>query len=124
MDKLADNRIALWIAELLGRPFAFIQDYDVHGWPQHHFAHLPKPARGMDLYIGEQVLIGIGNGAALVRQHVEGLFSLGVRSVGIDPHPDNVIARRTFQKAGFHETTGPVETRWNRAILMERHAPV
>jgi hypothetical protein len=31
-EKLGDPRIAMWIVELDGRPFAFAQDYDVHGW--------------------------------------------------------------------------------------------
>lgn len=30
-EKLADPRIAMWLASWRDRPFAFIQDYDVHG---------------------------------------------------------------------------------------------
>lgn len=76
----------------------------------------------MDVYIGELDLIGIGHGSSVVRQHVDHLMSCGAPAVGIDPHPENHAARRAFEKAGFKVVGGPVETRWNRAILMERLA--
>ena len=126
--KLADPRIAMWLAEVSGRPFAFMQDYDVHGWSPHHFDHLPAASRGMDLYIGEPDLLGMGHGSRLLRRHVDNLFRGGVPAVGIDPHPENAAARRAFEKAGFKVASGPVDTQWGRAILMERgnpgHAPL
>jgi aminoglycoside 6'-N-acetyltransferase len=121
-EKLSDPRIAMWIGEWRGRPFAFIQDYDVHGWQDHHFGHLPEPSRGMDLYIGELDLIGFGHGVALIRQHVDQLFREGVLAIGIDPHPDSAAARRAYERAGFRVASGPIETRWNRALLMERRS--
>lgn len=121
-EKLCDPRIAMWIVEAGGEPFGFIQDYDVHAWPDHHFGYLPAPSRGMDVYIGEPGFIGRGHGAALIRQHVDELFAGGVRAVGIDPNPDNLAALRAFQKAGFVAVSGPVETQWGRAILMDRWA--
>ncbi len=112
----------MWIAELEHRPFAFIQDCAIADWLPHHFDYLPSGSRGIDLYIGEPALLGLGHGSALVRQHVDHLFSQGVPAVGIDPHPDNSAARRAFEKAGFKAAGGPVETRWSRAILMDRFA--
>lgn len=35
-EQLTDSRIAMWIVEYDGRPFAFAQDDDVHGWRPHH----------------------------------------------------------------------------------------
>lgn len=122
-EKLADPRIRAWIAEQAGRPFAFLQDYLVADWRPHPFDHLPTGACGLDLYIGELDMLGQGHGSALLRQHVEDLFSHGAPAAGIDPHPDNAPAIRAFEKAGFKVTSAPVETRWGRAVLMERHAP-
>ncbi|HEX5377122.1 MAG TPA: GNAT family N-acetyltransferase [Phenylobacterium sp.] len=122
IEKLADPRIAMWLVEQDGRPFAFVQDYDVHGWSPHPFAHLPPGSRGMDLYVGEPPMVGRGHGSRLLRQHVDDLFRRGVPAVGIDPHPDNGPARRCFEKAGFAAVAGPLDTPWGRAILMERHA--
>ena len=100
-EKLAEPRIAMWIVEADGRPFAFAQDYDVHGWPNHPFAHLPPGSRGIDQYIGEPDMTDRGHGSAFVRMHVERLFADGAPAVGTDPHPENLRARRVAEKAGM-----------------------
>lgn len=118
-EKLADPRIAMWIIEFAGRPFAFAQDYDVHGWTPHPFSHLPPGSRGIDQFIGEVDMLNQGHGSAFIRMHVERLLAAGAPAVGTDPNPDNARARRACEKAGFREISGPVETRWGRAVLME-----
>jgi aminoglycoside 6'-N-acetyltransferase len=118
---LADPAMALSIVEQAGRPFAFAQDYACHAWDPHPFSYLPRGARGIDLYIGEPDMLGRGHGSALLRRHCDRLFAGGtVPAIGTDPHPDNLRARRAYEKAGFTVVSGPVETRWGRAILMER----
>ena len=119
-DKLADRRIAMWLVELAGRPFAFAQDYDPHAWSPHPFSHLPPGARGIDQYIGEPQMLGCGHGAAFVREHCNRLFAADAPVIGTDPHPANTRAIRAYQKAGFSVASEPQETRWGRAILMER----
>lgn len=121
-DKLDDPRIALWIASHAGRPFAFLQDYEIHAWLDHHFGYLPPGSRGIDLYIGEPDMLGAGHGAALLHQYVDQLFSSGAPAVGIDSHPDNAAAIRCFEKAGFVAERGRVETAWGTALLMDRRA--
>ena len=117
---LADARVAMWIVELDGRPFAYAQDYSPHDWRPHPFAHLPPGSRGVDQYIGEPELLGRGHGSAFVRLHCKRLFAAGAPAIGTDPHPDNGRAIRAYQKAGFAVAGGPVETRWGRALLMEK----
>ena len=119
---LADPAMALWIVEHGGRPFAFAQDYACHAWDPHPFSYLPAGSRGVDLYIGEPAMLGRGHGSALLRQLCDRLFAAGVPAIGTDPHPDNLRARRAYEKAGFAVVSGPVETRWGRAVLMERRA--
>lgn len=121
-ETLREARVAMWIVATSGRPLAFLQDYAVAEWAPHHFDYLPPGSHGMDLYIGEVEALGRGHGARIVRQHVEHLFALGAPAVGIDPHPDNERARRAFAHAGFVTATGPIDTRWGRAILMHRFA--
>lgn len=116
---LADPAMALWIVEHRRRPFAYAQDYDCHAWDPHPFSHLPPGARGLDQYIGEPDMLNRGHGSAFLRQHCSRLFSAGVPALGTDPHPDNARAIRAYEKAGFMQVSGPVETRWGRAILME-----
>jgi aminoglycoside 6'-N-acetyltransferase len=122
-EALADHRIAMWIVEHDGRPFAYAQDYSPHQWEVHHFAHLPDGARGLDQYIGEPDMVGLGHGSAFVRQHCARLFAAGAPAIGTDPHPDNARAIRAYRKAGFEIASGPVETAWGRALLMECYAP-
>ncbi|WP_133491714.1 GNAT family N-acetyltransferase [Alcanivorax sp. 24] len=120
IEKFDDPGIALWIASHAGYPFAFLQDYEIHAWPDHHFHYLPPGSRGIDMYIGEAHMLGVGHGAILLRQHVDQLFRRGTPAVGIDPHPDNIAAIRCFEKAGFTITREGVETDWGPAVLMDR----
>ena len=117
---LADPRIAMWIVAHSGQPFAYAQDYRPRDWESHPFAHLPEAARGIDHYIGEPDMIGRGHGGAFIRLHCERLFAAGAPAIGTDPNPDNGRAIRAYQKAGFERASGPVDTRWGRAVLMER----
>jgi aminoglycoside 6'-N-acetyltransferase len=118
-DKLADPRIAMWIVEHEGRPFAFAQDYSPHDWDPHPFSHLPAGSRGVDFHIGESGMLDRGHGSSFIRAHCARLFAAGAPAVGADPHPDNPRARRALEKAGFRQTAGPIETRWGLAVLME-----
>ncbi len=120
-QKAEDPRIRMWIVEFSGRPFAYAQDYDVHAWPDHHFAHLPPRSRGIDQYIGEPDMLDAGHGTAFVTAHVNRLFALGTPAIGTDPHPDNLRAQAAYRKAGF-EVAGPViETQWGIALPLVRY---
>lgn len=117
---LADPRVAMWIVAHHGRPFAYAQDYSPHDWDAHPFAHLPRGSRGIDQYIGEPDLLDRGHGSAFVRAHCDRLFAAGAPAIGTDPHPENGRAIRAYEKAGFKIASPPMDTRWGRAILMER----
>jgi aminoglycoside 6'-N-acetyltransferase len=119
-EALADPRIALWIVEHDGRPFAYAQDYAPHDWDDHPFAHLPPGARGIDHYIGEPDMLDRGHGSAFIRAHCARLFAAGAPAIGTDPHPDNGRAIRACEKAGFSIASEPLDTRWGRAVLMEQ----
>ena len=121
-EAVADPHTACWMVEWEGRPIAYAQDYDPHGWPNHHFAHLPPAARGIDQSIGPADLLGQGHGSAFVRQHAERLFAEGAPAIGTDPHPDNARAIAAYEKAGFKIAGGPVETPWGQCLLMEQWA--
>jgi aminoglycoside 6'-N-acetyltransferase len=119
-ETLADRRVAMWIVSYEGRPFAYAQDYSPHDWESHPFAHLPAGSRGIDQYIGEPDMLDAGHGSAFVRAHCDRLFAAGAPAIGTDPHPDNARAIRAYEKAGFHVVSQPMDTRWGRAVLMER----
>ena len=118
---LAELDTALWIVSHQGRPFAYIQDYDPHAWPGHHFAFLPPGSRGVDQCIGESDMIGQGHGSAFIRAHVDRLFAEGSPAVGTDPDPRNARAIRAYEKAGFVRGEAR-DTEWGFSLLMTRYA--
>lgn len=115
---LADPRVARWIVSNAGRPFAFMQDYTVHGWEDHHFAHLPRGSRGIDQFIGDAEMTGIGHGSAFIGMRLQALFDAGARVVATDPHPDNHRAIAVYKKLGFVRSGPPEETQWGLILPM------
>ena len=119
-EALHDPHVTTWVVSHAGRPFAYLQDYDPHAWPGHHFGFLPPGSRGIDQFIGEPAMIGRGHGSAFIRAHVEQLFAQGAPAVGTDPDPNNARAVRAYEKAGF--VAGEVQdTEWGLSLLMTRY---
>ncbi len=101
-EDLDEPRMVMQIVSYKGRPFAYVQDYDVHVWPQPHFNHLPAGSRAIDAFIGEPSMISQGHGSAFLRLLAERLLAEGVPVVAIDPDVANLRARRAYEKAGFY----------------------
>jgi aminoglycoside 6'-N-acetyltransferase len=114
---LDEPRMMVRIVAFRGRPFAYAQDYEVHAWPQAHLAHLPRGARAIDSFIGVPSMIGRGHGAAYLRLLAERLCDEGAPLVAIDPHADNLRARRAYARAGF-AGEAPVATEAGPTVLM------
>jgi aminoglycoside 6'-N-acetyltransferase len=117
-DELSDPRVSRWIVCVNENPFAFTQDYTVHGWGDHHFSRLPKGARGLDQYIGDPDMIGIGHGTAFIAARMQSLFENGVPVLATDPHPDNDRAIAVYKRLGFVPAGEPQETQWGRILPM------
>ena len=122
IEGLRDARLASWIVELDGAPFAYLQDYDVHGWEGHHFAHLPAGSRGMDQFIGDAAMIGRGHGSALIARRMGELFAAGAPVLAVDPHPGNARAIAAYRKVGFEIAGEPRESEWGPFVPMEATA--
>lgn len=115
---LADTRVSRWIVSYKERPFAFMQDYSVHGWEDHHFANLPEGTRGIDQFIGEPDMQGQGHGTAFISQRMHDLFSAGVPLIATDPHPKNARAIAVYTKLGFRASGAAMETQWGFILPM------
>jgi len=113
-----DSRVARWIVESGGQPLAYMQDYTVHGWENHHFFDLPKGSRGIDQFIGEPNMTGKGHGPAFIAQRLKALFAEGVPVIATDPHPDNSRAIAAYKKAGFKELRHAEDTPWGLILPM------
>ncbi|GGX46625.1 GNAT family N-acetyltransferase [Tateyamaria omphalii] len=117
-EQLNDPRVSRWIVSLDGCPFAYMQDYTVHGWRAHHFAYLPDHSRGIDQYIGDPEYIGLGHGPAFIAARMQDLFNNGAPVIATDPHPENQRAINAYQKLGFEVVGPPEETRWGVILPM------
>jgi len=116
-EDLDNPGMTMLIVALDGWPFAYAQHYDVHTWPQPHFAHLPPGARSIDSFIGVPDMIGQGHGSAFLRLLARQLLAEGAPVVAIDPDIGNGRARRAYYKAGFRGER-VVETGEGPAVLM------
>lgn len=118
-EEISDPRVARWIVSADGRPFAFMQDYTVHGWEDHHFSKLPKGSRGIDQYIGDPEMIDVGHGTAFIGAKLQALFDAGAPVIATDPHPDNKRAISVYRKLGFEAFGPPQQTQWGLILPMQ-----
>jgi aminoglycoside 6'-N-acetyltransferase len=109
--------MAMEIVSFERRPFAYCQHYDVHAWPQPHFAALPFGSRAIDAFVGDAEMIGRGHGPAYLKMLASRLRKEGAPAVAIDPAVENRRARRAYEKAGFR-IEAFVETGEGPAVLM------
>jgi aminoglycoside 6'-N-acetyltransferase len=112
-----------WIVSLNGRAFAYMQDYNPHLDPDHHFFDRPQGTRGIDQIIGEADMVDLGHGTAFIRQHTETLFAAGAPCVVTDPNPKNARAIRAYEKAGFVAFGDVISPEWGPSLLMQRLKP-
>lgn len=117
-ERISDPRVSRWIVSTNNSPFAFMQDYTVHGWEDHHFAKLPKGSRGIDQYVGDPGMIGVGHGSAFIGARMRAVFDEGAPIIATDPHPDNKRAISVYKKLGFEPFGPPQETRWGLILPM------
>ena len=116
-DDLSEPQMRQRIVEHRERPFAYVQSYEAHAWPQAHFQHLPYGAQVVDAFIGERKMLGCGHGSAFLRLFASVLIEGGAPAVAIDPDIENLRARRAYARAGFVENS-VVRTADGRVALM------
>ena len=116
---LNDPLVARWIVSTNGNSFGFMQDYGLQGLERHHFAHLPEGTRGIDQFIGDPKMIGLGHGSAFIAQRMQALCERGVPVIATDPHPENTRAIAVYRKLGFEVFGPPQETEWGLILPMK-----
>ena len=110
--EIADYREAIhgkdstyrYLAEIDDRPVGLLQHYRIADSPEYAEAlALGEDAIGVDLFIGEAGLLGLGHGPAMLRQFLRDLaFPFhGIDICVIGPSVKNTAAIRAYEKAGF-----------------------
>jgi aminoglycoside 6'-N-acetyltransferase len=128
-DKVAEIREAMtdpstepFIVELDGRPIGYIQCYDPHAEEGHPYRDQPPGTLGIDQFIGEPDLVGIGHGSRLIEPSWTAC-SRAAPSGRHRPDPTNARAIRAYKNAGFE----PFDTRtsvYGSALMLARDAPL
>ena len=116
-EHLDDDRVRQQIVSFRGTPFAYLQDYDVHGWEDHHLSFLPKGSRGLDTFIGSGEMLDQGHGTKFLHAAIQKLFNEGVPALGIDPDPLNKRAIKAYLNIGF-AGDGEIQTEWGIVRIM------
>jgi aminoglycoside 6'-N-acetyltransferase len=117
---LSEPAMDQFIVSADGRPFGYVQSFDLVAWPDPCFHDQPRGTRAVDQFIGEPDMINRGHGSGFMRAFAETLLAAGAPRVITDPDPDNARAIRAYEKAGFGKN-GIVETRDGPALLMVRN---
>ena len=89
------------IAELSGKPIAYVQTYDPHLEADHPYQDQPFGTLGLDISIGDAAGLGQGHGRKIIAALATMLFEEGVPRLIIDPDPSNIRAIKAYEKAGF-----------------------
>jgi aminoglycoside 6'-N-acetyltransferase len=87
------------------RPIGWIQWYRWADYSQHAtLLGAEAEAAGIDLAIGEAVMLGLGLGPRAIRAFVESVVfgDPAIVACVSDPQTDNTRSVRAFEKAGFH----------------------
>jgi aminoglycoside 6'-N-acetyltransferase len=108
-----------YIVSVADSPLSYLQCYDPTEWNS-GFGTQPLGTRGIDLFIGEPMMIERGHGSALLRSFTDDRLRKGAPRMVTDPDPVNGRAIRAYQKAGF-EKDRMVETPDGPALLMVRN---
>lgn len=90
------------IAELDGRPIAFVQIIDPAREDSHYWGDIPQNLRAIDIWLGEETDLGKGYGTVVMQQAITRCFSdPAVTAILIDPLASNERAHRFYERLGF-----------------------
>jgi aminoglycoside 6'-N-acetyltransferase len=102
MGALGEAGVDPYLVSLDARPIGYLQSYDPHAeWGLGAYVDQPHGTRGIDQFIGEADMVGLGHGPRFIAAMCERLFAAGASRVITDPDPANRPAVRAYEKAGF-----------------------
>jgi aminoglycoside 6'-N-acetyltransferase len=102
MERLEEPAVDAYIVSFDGRPIGYLQSYDPHAeGALGPYRDQPAGTRGIDQFIGEADMVGLGHGPRFIEAICAELFAAGAPRVITDPDPANKRAVRAYEKAGF-----------------------
>jgi aminoglycoside 6'-N-acetyltransferase len=124
-DVMAEGLGLDWVNPVIvthdGRPFAYLQCYDLHSEDYAPYPDQPPGARGMDTFIGVPAMLGIGHAGRYLRAYTDHRLETGTPRLVIDPNEANARAIRAYTAAGFTVERLHVDEE-GRFLIMTRDA--
>lgn len=120
---LEDSPVRAYVIVVDGRDAGYIQTYPIATFPEYAQAIGAEPgAMGMDLFIGDELLLGWGLGARAIRHFVdEVVFAIdAVPACYAGPAEGNARSIRAFEKAGFRHWKVAGNERGESECVMRR----
>jgi len=82
---------------------------------------------GIDIFIGEENYLHKGLGSVIIRKFLCDIVFVvyDVNACTLDPEPENKIAIRAYEKAGFRSIRtvwNPIDNSWAYLMMIERNA--
>ncbi len=93
-----------YLTLLGGRPVGYIQACLIDDYPEYASAvQLPPGTAGIDMFIGEVDAVHRGLGSPIIGRFLDEVVfgEMGAARACLGPEPDNRVAIRAYEKAGF-----------------------
>ncbi|MEO5692165.1 MAG: GNAT family N-acetyltransferase [Usitatibacter sp.] len=123
---LAESPVAAYIIAVDGKDAGYIQTYPLDLFPDYAGRLACEPGvMGMDIFIGEELMLGWGLGTRAISQFVEEivLARTDVPAVVAGPVEGNNASIRAFEKAGFQRWQVIENERGEQECVMRRERP-
>lgn len=118
---LPESPVRAYIVVVDGKDAGYIQSYPVALFPEYaKRLGCEAGVAGLDLFIGDELLLGWGLGARAIRRFVdEGVFAQpGVEACIAGPAEGNLASIRAFEKAGFRRWKSAANERGEAECVM------
>lgn len=103
---LGEKPVLGFIVLMNDMPIGYVQQYKVsdYPWPNQNLAEeIINNSAGMDLFIGDENLVGKGIGSQVIREFIENKIWSMFRYCIVDPDIRNIAAIRCYEKLNFQE---------------------
>lgn len=132
---LPESAVEAYMIGVGGKDVGYIQTYPIDAFPEYReLLGAETGTAGMDLFIGEEMMLGWGLGTRAIRRFVDQVVFAGSRATAClaGPAEGNAASIRAFEKAGFaswksvRNERGEMECvmRATRAAQRPRLAPI
>lgn len=123
IDEHPKHGVKSFIIYYNDEPIGYVQSYEAEKAGQGWWADAEPGTFGIDLFIGDNKMIGKGIGTRIVKEFITKISrEFDVKKIIIDPSPENAKMIHICEKIGFINK-GLINTPGGESVLMELTIP-